>query len=69
MKTLLMVIVLAVGSLLVAGCTLMDTAEQRNRRVGQTADFQNRMLVEDWDYFWLFERNSRLTQWHPRTGY
>jgi hypothetical protein len=57
------------GSLLsVSGCGLVDSAQERQNRYAQITNLQFRMLVDDWDYFWLYDRNSQLTQWHPRVG-
>lgn len=56
-------------SFLLAGCTLVDSPHQRARRQVLTVDLQSRALLEDWDYLWLMERNTYLTQWHPRVGY
>ncbi|RPI62219.1 MAG: hypothetical protein EHM48_04435 [Planctomycetaceae bacterium] len=69
MKSLLMIAVLAMGTLL-AGCdTLIESSQERSRRINLQNNLQMKMIVEDWDYLWLQERNSRLTQWHPYLGY
>jgi len=67
MKRLLIVLMLFLGCA-TTGCGLMDTPSQRHRRIIQAHNFQWRMLVDDWDNFWLCERNSRLTEYHPRVG-
>ncbi len=80
MKHLLILLVLVVGSVC-AGCscggasrseygcpTLVESRQERNTRIADICNLQARMLVEDWDYLWLAERNSYLTQWHPRVG-
>ena len=47
---------------LVAGCSGMtDSYAERRRRFAQIHDIQKRQAVDDWDYLWLYERNSRLT--------
>ena len=51
-----------------AGCTVTETQAQRNTRLKSITDLQMRMLVEDWDYLWLYERSSGMTQWHTRVG-
>jgi hypothetical protein len=51
-----------------AGCTPTETSAQRERRISQITDLQMRMAVEDWDYIWLYEKNSGCTQWHPWVG-
>ncbi len=68
MKKLLIVLVVLSGVLL-GGCGLTGgTYNERLRRDQQINDFQARQLVDDWDYFWLYERNSHLTEYHPRVG-
>ena len=68
MKKLLVWMVLIAGSFL-AGCTPVDTAQERNARVNQISDMQMKMLVDDWDAFWLYDQNVRLSRWSPRIGY
>jgi len=69
MKRLLVWLLLAVVFLSGLGCaTVTESTGDRTRRISQISDLQMRMLVEDWDYFWLFERNSTLTSWHPWVG-
>ena len=69
MKKLCILMVLLLAVTLFAGCTLVDSADQRSRRMIQTVDIQNRQIIADWDYVWLSERNSNMTPWHPRVGY
>lgn len=64
--TVLLVLCLA---FLMTGCTLTESAKERNRRIYGVTALNSRMLVEDWDYIWLNERSSQLTQWHPHLGY
>ena len=68
MKKILLLLVLFVGSAMLSGCTLTETSEERSRRIGLINDLQLRMMVEDWDYLWLYERNTQTTQWHPWVG-
>lgn len=70
MKTALVAVILILGSLL-AGCcgNLIETPKERERRICLQTELQFKMLVDDWDYLWLQERASRLTQWHPYVGY
>ena len=67
MKKLLIAVVLC-GSALI-GCTTGETAKEHGRRYLLTTDLQTRTLVDDWDYFWLLEHNSRLSKWNTRIGY
>ena len=77
MKRLLVFLVLLASFFLIPGCanmreefgaTVAENRDARKRRISQISDLQMKMLAEDWDYFWLFERNSALTQWHPWVG-
>jgi hypothetical protein len=52
-----------------AGCTMVETADQRNRRVSHIMDMDSRMLVQDLDTILLLDRNTRLTRWHAYVGY
>ena len=54
---------------MVVGCTSVQTAQQHFDRLGLTADLQFRTAVEDWDMFWLSDRNCRLSMWNTRVGY
>ena len=64
MKRLLMLLV--VWALTVGGCGMVDTYRQRENRYLNITGFQARQAVDDWDYFWLYDRPSRLTEWHLR---
>lgn len=68
MKKLLLMLVLCV-ILITSGCSMTDTAGERNRRILQISDLQSKMLVDDVDYFLLIDRSSRLTRWHARVGH
>jgi uncharacterized protein YceK len=65
MKRLVVLLVLLAAACL-AGCGLVDTYEQRKRRYRTITKYHARMIVDDWDYFWLAERPSYLTYWHLR---
>ena len=64
-------LVAAVLSLVVlfSGCTMVETAEQRDRRIRQSDDLQMRMAVHDIDAILLLDRNTSLTEWFTRVGY
>lgn len=51
-----------------AGCTITETAAERNRRIANVWDIQGKMMVEDIDYFLLLERSSNLSEWHTHIG-
>jgi hypothetical protein len=55
--------------MLMSGCGITSSFEERVHRHQQIDDLQARMFVDDWDYFWLRERNSYLTEWYPRVGW
>jgi len=67
MKKLLILLVLILGCAM-PGCGLVHTPTERSRRISQAHKYQWRMMVDDWDYLWLNERNSRMTEFHPRVG-
>lgn len=65
MKRLLVLLVVLVGTCL-AGCGLVDSHQERKRRYKTITQLQSRMIIDDWDYFWLADRPSYLTTWHVR---
>lgn len=70
MKKLALLLILCLVSVM-AGCcsTLTESAAERNTRYRDITQLNARMAVEDWDYLWLYERESMLTQWHPHAGF
>ena len=71
MKPLLILLVLCLAAAsILAGCSgVVDTYDDRVRRYKQINNFQTRMIVDDWDYIWLYERSSNLSEWNPRIGH
>ena len=81
MRAFLMVLALMVSGL-VAGCQqpqrdslaatgtegLLDSTEQRNRRIRYVDNVHTRMLVDDWDTFWLYDRSTKLTPFIVHVG-
>jgi len=64
-----MLLIVVLGPLL-AGCEgMVDSRPQREMRYRQITEFNARGFVDDWDEFWLYDRNSRTTPWHPRVGF
>jgi uncharacterized protein YceK len=61
----LIVLVALLGAFL-AGCGLVHSHEERKRRYKSITQLQARMIMDDWDYFWLAERPSYLTYWYLR---
>ena len=68
MKKLLILLFVCLANLLVGCEGMVDTYPERKLRYKQINDLQTRMLVDDWDYVWLYNRSSNMTFWHPRTG-
>ena len=70
MKKLAIVVVMFFGMFL-TGCgnTLVETWPERCDRLQLQENLEAKMIAEDWDYFWLQERCSHLSQWHPLVGY
>ena len=46
----------------------VDTHDQRARRYDNIAELQLKGLVDDFDTFWLADRPTYLSYWHPREG-
>lgn len=81
MRAFLMVLVLMVSGL-VAGCQepqrdslaatgtqgLLDSTDQRNRRMRYIDNVQRRQLTDDWDTFWLYDRSTKLTPFIVHVG-
>lgn len=79
MKRILFVFVTLVGSLFF-GCSNpvrgyhvgksnpVETPAERNSRITQINALHGRMIVDDWDYLWLFDRSTNLTEWSSRVG-
>lgn len=67
MKKLLIVAALMLATFL-PGCTLVEDCSERNRRICGITELQMKMAVEDWDYFWLYDHSTGMTQWHPWVG-
>ena len=65
----LLVVLLVLGSMVMGGCaSVTQTPQERDRRILQLSNLQMKMLVEDWDYLWLVDHNTRTTPWHSRIG-
>ena len=71
MKKCLMLLVLCgmlAGMMMTAGCTSAESFDEHARRLWLTTDLQARNMVEDWDYIWLNDHSSRLSDWHMDIG-
>ncbi|MCE5325082.1 MAG: hypothetical protein LLG01_01570 [Planctomycetaceae bacterium] len=49
--------------------TPTDSAIERDYRVAQIQDLQDKQRVDDWDAFWLIDHSSRLSYWHAGFGH
>jgi hypothetical protein len=47
---------------------VLDDAGERQDRLHYINTLQGRMLVDDWDAFWLYDRSSRLTPFVAHVG-
>ena len=65
MKRLLALLILTAATFL-AGCGVTYTYRERERRFRHTNDIQARMLIDDFDSFWLYDRPSYLSYWYVR---
>lgn len=68
MKKLLASFLLLLVGVGLGGCTMTETRVERDRRIANNWRIQSRLMVEDWDYFWLLEKPSALSRHHIRTG-
>ncbi len=67
MMKLLMVLVVSLV-LVTGGCTMTQTTRENVNHLALITDLQTRMAVEDFETWWLSDRESRLTPWHARAG-
>jgi len=65
MRHCLLLVLLCVA-LLAAGCGMVDTYEQRERRISNMSGYHARMFVDDSDVLWHADRVSYLSYWHLR---
>ena len=81
-KSMVLVLLLVIGGMLLGGCAygsgtfpewkrlpgLVDDGPTRLARTGMIDDIQDRQMIDDWDYIWLYDRNNRLSEWHVEAG-
>jgi len=66
MKKFLGLLIVLAG-LFLTGCGLTNKSyAQRERRYRNITDLQARMIVDDFDTFWLADRPTYLTYWYVR---
>lgn len=58
------------AGVVMSGCAgTVDSGTERWRRYQQIWDIERKQAADDWDYFLLVDRSSRMTHWHPRAGF
>lgn len=63
----LFVLGLVLGAGWITGCAgVVKTPEDRSNIYAQVLDMDMRQLNDDWDAFWLADRQYRLTRWRLR---
>ena len=62
----LFVLLILLAAVFLAGCGLVHTYEERERRHKNITELQLRMAVDDCDYFWLTDRPTYMTYWYVR---
>lgn len=68
-KFMIMLVVLVAGSILMSGCaTLVDSPAEQRALARNVPNIQSKQFVDDWNYLWLYERSSSLSEWHPYVG-
>ena len=68
MIAVLLLLSVCLGTVL-AGCAgTVDSGSDRARRYWEITKIQSRQFNDDLDYLLLYERNSRLTEYHARVG-
>jgi len=68
MKKLLVVLFICVA-ITFSGCGLVQTAEERNRRLTLGANLQMRSIIDDFDSLILWEQPCQMSQYHIEAGY
>lgn len=51
-----------------AGSGMVDSRVERDTRLDLVNCIDTAQVLDDWDYFWLYDRNSKLTQWNADLG-
>jgi hypothetical protein len=68
-NSIFLLILFAATILVAAGCEgMVASNEQRNRRVAAITDIEERQITDDWDEFWFFDKNLKLTEWQVYIG-
>lgn len=68
-KTVILLLLCMGLGIVLAGCSgTIDSGGDRARRYWQITELQARQFNDDLDYLLLYERNSRLSEYHSRVG-
>ena len=67
MRALFLVLILS-AVLLVGGCTVTETPSDSWQRIASSNQLQMRMMVEDFQNFWLLTKPEYTTPWAVRKG-
>jgi hypothetical protein len=67
MKGILIAAIVCLAGLL-AGCTMAESATERDQRIKQQWALQMHMMVEDIDAVLLLDRSSSLSEWDTYIG-
>ncbi|RKY24943.1 MAG: hypothetical protein DRP83_06935 [Planctomycetota bacterium] len=79
-KVILLLVIFVAVSALAVGCDdeaalslsdgngMVDSKQQRRRRVAMIMDMNDRMIQDDIDETWFFDANSKLMPWEVYVG-
>lgn len=63
-RTTLATVVIA-SAFVITGCeSTTHSGEQQMKKYGRITEVNRKLLVDDFDKFFMLERNSRLGMWH-----
>ncbi len=51
------------------GRGMVDSPRERQQRIATIDDHYSRQLLDDWDLLWLYDQNSKLTDWKIYLGH
>jgi len=70
-KTVITLLLVLLAVAFVTGChrNTVETKAERSFRTSHGWELDRRMLADDWEDFWLIDKNSTLSPYHQRLGY
>ena len=68
-KLCIPLVLVLLAMVFVSGCSTPETSQERSWRIAQSWQLDHRMMIDDFDYIMLINRNSTLSQFHQRMGY